>query len=69
MILKSGGEVISSPGTNVTASQITIDSVHWVSTTRMSNNPKTSVVNNWGQSHDVANLFIGDASVFTAYPE
>jgi choline dehydrogenase-like flavoprotein len=69
MIRKSGGEILSSPGTNVTADQITIDAVHWVSTTRMGNNPKTSVVDNWGRSHDIPNLFIGDASVFTAYPE
>ena len=69
MIRKSGGEIVGSPGTNVTASQITIDSVHWVSTTRMGKNPKTSVVDNWGRSHDIKNLFIGDASVFTSYPE
>jgi choline dehydrogenase-like flavoprotein len=69
MIRQSGGEVIASPGTNVTAEQIKVDAVHWVSTTRMGKNPKTSVVNNWGQSHDIPNLFIGDASVFTAYPE
>lgn len=69
MIRQSGGEIITSPGTNISASQITVDSVHWVSTTRMGKNPKTSVVDNWGRSHDIKNLFIGDASVFTAYPE
>ena len=35
----------------------------------MGTNPKTSVVNLDCQSHDVPNLFIGDASVFPQYPE
>jgi choline dehydrogenase-like flavoprotein len=35
----------------------------------MGPDPKTSVVNLHGQSHEIPNLFIGDASVFPAYPE
>jgi choline dehydrogenase-like flavoprotein len=35
----------------------------------MGKDPKKSVVNTDGQCHDVPNLFIGDASVFAAYPE
>jgi choline dehydrogenase-like flavoprotein len=35
----------------------------------MGTDPKSSVVNTAGQSHDIPNLFIGDASVFPAYPE
>jgi choline dehydrogenase-like flavoprotein len=35
----------------------------------MGPDPNTSVVNLHGQSHEVTNLFIGDASVFPAYPE
>jgi choline dehydrogenase-like flavoprotein len=30
----------------------------------MDNNPDTSVVNRWGRSHDVKNLFIVDGSIF-----
>jgi choline dehydrogenase-like flavoprotein len=30
----------------------------------MGRDPKTSVVNEWCQSHDIPNLFIGDTSVF-----
>ena len=30
----------------------------------MGTDPKTSVVDAWCRSHDVANLFIGDGSVF-----
>jgi len=37
---------------------------HTMGTARMGKNPKTSVVNKYGQSHDVKNLFIVDSSVF-----
>ncbi len=37
---------------------------HLMGTCRMGNDPKRSVVNQWGQSHDVPNLFIYDGSVF-----
>jgi len=33
-------------------------------TARMGLDPDNSVVNEWGQSHDVKNLFIIDGSVF-----
>ena len=33
-------------------------------TARMGNDPESSVVNSWGRSHDVKNLFIVDGSVF-----
>jgi choline dehydrogenase-like flavoprotein len=64
----AGGEVIIAPP-KIAVSDLIIDSNHWVGTTRMGTNPKTSVVNLSGQSHDIPNLFIGDASVFAAYPE
>jgi len=37
---------------------------HLMGTARMGYNPKTSVVNSIGQSHDVRNLFVVDSSVF-----
>ena len=37
---------------------------HLLGTARMGNDPKSSVVNSWGRSHDVKNLFIVDGSVF-----
>lgn len=37
---------------------------HLLGTARMGVNPKTSVVNQWGQSHDVPNLYIIDGSIF-----
>jgi choline dehydrogenase-like flavoprotein len=37
---------------------------HLLGTARMGNDPATSVVNAWGRSHDVRNLFIVDGSLF-----
>jgi choline dehydrogenase-like flavoprotein len=68
VIRAGGGEVISRPA-QITPAELIIDSNHWVGTCRMGADPKTSVVNTSGQSHDLPNLFIGDASVFPAYPE
>ncbi len=68
LIRAAGGEVVVAPK-NITVQDLIIDSNHWVGTTRMGANAKTSVVNLSGQSHDIPNLLIGDASVFAAYPE
>ena len=37
---------------------------HNLGTAKMGNDPTTSVVNRYGQSHDVANLYVVDGSVF-----
>jgi len=37
---------------------------HLLGTARMGLDPERSVVNEWGRSHDVKNLFIVDGSVF-----
>ena len=37
---------------------------HNMGTARMGLDPRTSVVNEWGRSHDVKNLFIVDGSIF-----
>lgn len=39
-------------------------SIHEVGTARMGDNPKTSVLNKWNQSHDVKNLFVVDGACF-----
>jgi choline dehydrogenase-like flavoprotein len=39
-------------------------SIHEQGTCRMGDNPKTSVLNRWNQSHDIKNLFVVDASGF-----
>jgi choline dehydrogenase-like flavoprotein len=68
IIRAANGEVLSKPAT-VSPDRLQIDYNHWVGTVRMGNDPKTSVVNANGQSHDIPNLFVGDSSVFSAYPE
>ena len=37
---------------------------HLLGTARMGTDPERSVVNEWGRSHDVKNLFIVDGSLF-----
>ena len=41
-------------------------SIHEVGTCRMGNDPKTSVLNKWNQSHDVKNLYVVDGSSFVS---
>ncbi len=40
--------------------------IHEVGTTRMGNDPKTSVTNKWGALHDADNVYVVDAGVFTS---
>ena len=68
IIRTSNGEVHYTPG-RATRENLQIDYNHWVGTVRMGKDPKTSVLNADGQSHEIPNLFVGDASVFTTYPE
>lgn len=68
IIRAAGGRVIATPGKADTA-KLQIDYNHWVGTTRMGKDPKTSVVNTDCRAHDVPNLYVTDASVFAAYPE
>jgi choline dehydrogenase-like flavoprotein len=62
------GEILYKPR-EVSAQTLQIDYNHWVGTMRMGTDPTTSVLNVDGQAHDIANLFVGDSSVFSAYPE
>ncbi len=41
-------------------------SIHELGTCRMGNDPKTSVLNQWGQSHDIKNLFVVDGAAFVS---
>ncbi|ULL19377.1 GMC family oxidoreductase [Paenibacillus sp. H1-7] len=40
------------------------DTAHLMGGCRMGNDPATSVVNSYGQTHDIPNLFVCDASIF-----
>ena len=41
-------------------------STHNMGTNRMSQKPRDGVVNRWGQTHDIPNLFVSDGSQFTS---
>jgi choline dehydrogenase-like flavoprotein len=42
--------------------------IHEMGTARMGNDPNTSVLNKWNQSHDITNLFITDGSCMDSSP-
>jgi choline dehydrogenase-like flavoprotein len=42
------------------------ESIHELGTCRMGDNPKTSVLNKWNQTHDIKNLFVVDGSSFVS---
>jgi choline dehydrogenase-like flavoprotein len=48
----------------ITESPIAVGGWHLMGTARMGTDPERSVVNEWGRSHDVKNLFIVDGSIF-----
>jgi choline dehydrogenase-like flavoprotein len=59
-------EVLAAAGaTNIgVQSPIVNGGWHLLGTARMGTDPERSVVNEWGRSHDVKNLFIVDGSIF-----
>ncbi len=59
-ILKAAGAVDV-----LSEAPITYGGWHLMGTARMGRDPANSVVNEWGRSHDVKNLFIVDGSIFT----
>ena len=43
--------------------------IHELGVVRMGNDPKTSALNKYCQSHDVKNLFVADAAPFVSNPD
>jgi choline dehydrogenase-like flavoprotein len=41
-------------------------SIHELGTCRMGDDPKTSVLNRWNQSHDIKNLYVVDGASFVS---
>ncbi len=64
--LKKGKEVMVASGAlkTMTFGPVKNSGWHLMGTAKMGNDPKNSVVNRWGQCHDVKNLFIVDSSIF-----
>lgn len=61
-----GTEILTAAGAHdiTVKSPLSYGGWHLLGTARMGKDPKRSVVNEWGRSHDVRNLFIVDGSVF-----
>ena len=55
---QAGGKNIKELNINISPGS----DVHEMGTARMGNDPKTSVLNKWNQSHDIKNLFVTDGS-------
>ena len=62
---KQGQAIYDAVGATRTCPTPPYQSTHNRGTNRMSEKPRDGVVNNWGQSHDVPNLFVSDGSQFT----
>jgi choline dehydrogenase-like flavoprotein len=62
---KQGSAVYDAVGAIRTFPTPPYPSTHNLGTNRMSEKPRDGVVNKWGQTHDVSNLFISDGSQFT----
>ena len=62
--LKKLSEVYDAAGARRMREGPTLPSSHNLGTCRMSENPGTGVVDQWGRAHEVANLFVSDGSQF-----
>ncbi len=62
---KQGQEVYAAAGAIKSFKTPPYPSTHNLGTARMGKSAKTSVVNAYGQSHDISNLFVSDGSQFT----
>ena len=60
-----GKAVYDAVGATATHPTPPYPSTHNMGTNRMSENAADGVVNKWGQSHDIPNLFVSDGSQFT----
>jgi choline dehydrogenase-like flavoprotein len=62
---KAGAGIYQAVGAIRTFPTPPYPSTHNLGTNRMSEKARDGVVNRWGQSHDIANLFVSDGSQFT----
>jgi choline dehydrogenase-like flavoprotein len=64
LVLEPGDALGAIEERGVREDEISITATHPQSTCGMGSDPSKSVVNAFGESHDVAGLFVADASVF-----
>ena len=62
---KQGAAVYDAVGATRTFPTPPYPSTHNLGTNRMSEKPEDGVVNKWGRTHDISNLYVSDGSVFT----
>ncbi|MBI3271613.1 MAG: GMC family oxidoreductase [Planctomycetes bacterium] len=62
--LTSASEIRKLFECRLTAGDLELFTVHLMGTCRMGTDPRKSVVNSYGLSHDLRNLYVADASVF-----
>jgi choline dehydrogenase-like flavoprotein len=62
---RQGAAIYEAVGATRTFPTPPYPSTHNLGTNRMSAKPEDGVVNKWGQTHDIANLFVSDGSQFT----
>ena len=63
---KKGRELYEAVGAKRVFEAPELPSSHNLGTCRMSEKPRDGVVDRWGQTHDIANLFISDGSQFVS---
>ncbi|MBM3517824.1 MAG: GMC family oxidoreductase [Alphaproteobacteria bacterium] len=63
--LKQVAELMMAAGAVRTIECPPMPGSHNMGTCRMSNGARDGVVNKWGQTHDIPNLFVADGSIFT----
>ncbi|PCI02645.1 MAG: 2-keto-gluconate dehydrogenase [Hyphomicrobiales bacterium] len=62
---KQGQAIYDAAGATRTFPTPPYPSTHNLGTNRMSEKPRDGVVNKWGRSHDIKNLYVSDGSQFT----
>jgi choline dehydrogenase-like flavoprotein len=62
-MIEAAGGIVVSQATEPGAPGL---GIHEMGTARMGRDPKTSVLNNWNQAHEVANLFITDGAAMAS---
>lgn len=69
-MLKAAGCINITPGEDAVFTEKNLSApgraIHEMGTARMGRDPDTSVLNGWGQSHDVPNLFISDGAAMAS---